>query len=168
MQSIFCQSCCMEAARSETRKMFRMSIEQGSSVVNQVLLTAYMQQFLLYTAKVKFITKNENDGGWQRRKLVGWFWNLLESVWREAVKESQCSYHYRMWTISSWKICVLLIYAHWLFFPPASPACLQRLLLMVHEECATEDKLEISHSIEANAVRQCISEGITSKIDSRF
>ena len=53
-------------------------------------------------------------------------------------------------------------------FPSASPVCLQRLLLMVHKECATEDKLEISDSIEANAVRQCISEGITSKIDSRF
>ena len=37
---------------------------------------------------------------------------------------------------------------------------------MVHEECATED--ETSDSTEADAVRQCISEGITSKIDSRF
>ena len=51
-----------------------MSIEQGSSVVNQVLLTAYVQQLLLCTEKVKFITKTENDGGWLRRELVGCFW----------------------------------------------------------------------------------------------
>ena len=80
----------MEASRSEIRRkmmmigIFRMSIEQGWSVVNQVL-TAYAANPTLHNMemKVKFVSERGYNCG-LRRELVGCFW---ESVWREAMRK---------------------------------------------------------------------------------
>ena len=72
----------MEASRSEIRRetmmigIFRMSIEQGSSVVNQVP-TAYAANPTLHNMemKVKFVSGRGYNYG-LRRELVGCFWEF--------------------------------------------------------------------------------------------
>jgi hypothetical protein len=131
-----------------------------------------MQQILTLHSKVKFITERED------MMVVGWdmnWWdafgrNLLENGCREAAWESQCSHHYRISNISSWKICVTLIYAHWLFLP-ASPSCLQRLLLVVKNTLpmmSSWHHFKISQIVLKQMLLECTLGLITIELDCRF